>query len=140
MGENICKLYMGLKSFIQNIYSINISRSVVSNFLRPHGLHVARQAPLSMGFSRQKYWSGLPFPPPDVKNSNLERDKDLLQLNNIVTKLNFKMSKGGFPDGSVVKNPPAKAEDTSSILGMGRSHIQTMKLLNPYTTTFEPVL
>ena len=23
------------------------------------------QAPLSMGFSRQEYWSGLPFPPPD---------------------------------------------------------------------------
>ena len=23
---------------------------------------VARQAPLSMGFSEQKYWSGLPFP------------------------------------------------------------------------------
>ena len=25
---------------------------------------VARQAPLSMGFSRQECWSGLPFPPP----------------------------------------------------------------------------
>ena len=25
---------------------------------------VAPQAPLSMGFSRQEYWSGLPFPPP----------------------------------------------------------------------------
>ena len=25
---------------------------------------MARQAPLSMGFSRQEYWSGLPFPPP----------------------------------------------------------------------------
>ena len=25
---------------------------------------VVCQAPLSMGFSRQKYWSGLPFPPP----------------------------------------------------------------------------
>ena len=25
---------------------------------------VAYQAPPSMGFSRQKYWSGLPFPPP----------------------------------------------------------------------------
>ena len=25
---------------------------------------VSRQAPLSMGFSRQGYWSGLPFPPP----------------------------------------------------------------------------
>ena len=24
---------------------------------------VAHQAPLSMGFSRQEYWSGLPFPP-----------------------------------------------------------------------------
>ena len=25
---------------------------------------VARQDPVSMGFSRQEYWSGLPFPPP----------------------------------------------------------------------------
>ena len=27
-------------------------------------LTVAFQAPLSMGFSRQEYWSGLPCPPP----------------------------------------------------------------------------
>ena len=26
---------------------------------------VAHQAPLSMGFYRQEYWSGLPFPPPE---------------------------------------------------------------------------
>ena len=26
---------------------------------------IARQAPLSMGFSRQEYWSGLPCPPPE---------------------------------------------------------------------------
>ena len=25
---------------------------------------VAHQAPLSIGFSSQEYWSGLPFPPP----------------------------------------------------------------------------
>ena len=25
---------------------------------------VAHQAPLSVGFPRQEYWSGLPFPPP----------------------------------------------------------------------------
>ena len=25
---------------------------------------VACKSPLSMGFSRQEYWSGLPFPPP----------------------------------------------------------------------------
>ena len=31
---------------------------------------VACQAPLSMGFSRQEYWSGLPFPPPGVAISS----------------------------------------------------------------------
>ena len=35
--------------------------SVTSNSLRPHG-PVAHQAPLSMGVSRQEYWSGLPIP------------------------------------------------------------------------------
>ena len=34
---------------------------------------VACQAPLSMGFSRQEYWSGLPFPPPgDLPDLTLE--------------------------------------------------------------------
>ena len=33
----------------------------------------ARQAPLSKGFSRQEYWSGLPFPPPgDLPNPGIE--------------------------------------------------------------------
>ena len=33
----------------------------------------ARQAPLSMGFSRQEYWSGLPFPlPGDLLNPGIE--------------------------------------------------------------------
>ena len=33
----------------------------------------ARQAPLSMGFSRQEYWSGLPYPPPeDLPDSGVE--------------------------------------------------------------------
>ena len=34
---------------------------------------VARQAPLSMGFSRQEYWSGLPFPSPgDLSDPRIE--------------------------------------------------------------------
>ena len=42
-----------------------LSPSVVSNSLQPHGLQPARlQNPLSMGFSRQEYWSGLPCPCP----------------------------------------------------------------------------
>ena len=33
----------------------------------------ARQAPLSMGFSRQEYWSGLPIPPPgDLPDPGIE--------------------------------------------------------------------
>ena len=35
---------------------------------------VACQAPLSMGFSRQEYWSGLPFPSPgDLPDSGIKR-------------------------------------------------------------------
>ena len=34
---------------------------------------VGHQAPLSMGFSRQEYWSGLPCPPPgDLPNPGIE--------------------------------------------------------------------
>ena len=34
------------------------------------GVH---QAPLFMGFPRQEYWSGLPFPPPgDLPNPGIE--------------------------------------------------------------------
>ena len=36
----------------------------MSDSLRSYLWTVARQAPLSMGFSRQAYWSGLPFPSP----------------------------------------------------------------------------
>ena len=38
-------------------------RSVVSDSLQPHAV-VALQAPLFMGFPRQEYWRGSPFPPP----------------------------------------------------------------------------
>ena len=44
----------------------------MSDSLRPHGL-VAYQAPPSMGFSRQEYWSGLPFASPgDLPNPGIE--------------------------------------------------------------------
>ena len=34
---------------------------------------IAHQAPLSMGFPRQEYWSGLPFPPPgDLPHPGIE--------------------------------------------------------------------
>ena len=34
---------------------------------------VAHQAPLSLGFSQQEYWSGVPFPPPeDLPNPGIK--------------------------------------------------------------------
>ena len=41
-------------------YASEVDCSFVSDSLQPHG----HQAPPSMGFSRQEYWSGLPFPSP----------------------------------------------------------------------------
>ena len=41
---------------------------------------VAYQAPPSMGFSRQEYWSGLPFPSPeDLPNTGIEPGSPTLQ-------------------------------------------------------------
>ena len=41
---------------------------------------IARQAPLSIGFSKQEYWSGLPFPPPgDLSDSGIEPGSPALQ-------------------------------------------------------------
>ena len=41
---------------------------------------VAHQSPLSMGFSRQEYWSGLPFPSPgDFPNPGIEPGPPTLQ-------------------------------------------------------------
>ena len=52
-----------LNSFI-NSEKWKWSRSVVSDSSRPHVLYVAQQAPLSMGFSRQEYWSEVQLPSP----------------------------------------------------------------------------
>ena len=44
---------------------------------------VAHQAPPSMGFSRQEYWSGLPFPSPgDLPDSGIEPRSHALQAEN----------------------------------------------------------
>ena len=45
---------------------------------------VACQAPLSMGFSGQEYWSELPFPHPgDLPNAGIEPRSPALQANSL---------------------------------------------------------
>ena len=47
----------------------------------------ASQAPPSMGFSRQEYWSGLPFPSPgDLPNSGIEPGSPSLQVDALPSK------------------------------------------------------
>ena len=41
---------------------------------------VASQSPLSMGFSRQEYWNGLPFlPPGDLPDPGIKPESPALQ-------------------------------------------------------------
>ena len=49
---------------------------------------VACQAPLSMGFSRQEYWSGLPFPSPgDLPDPGIKPGSPALQADDLPTEL-----------------------------------------------------
>ena len=48
----------------------------------------AYQAPLSMGFSRQEYWNGLPFSSPgDVPNPGIEPGPPALQADTFPSEL-----------------------------------------------------
>ena len=54
-----------------NVLCMLSHASVVSNFATLWS--IACQAPLSMGFFRQEYWSGLPCAPPgDLPNPGIE--------------------------------------------------------------------
>ena len=85
----ICLIALLIQSgFISQcwVLLVCVSHSVVSDSLRLHGLYVAHQAPLSMGFSKQEYWSGLPFPSPGdlpdpgIKLGSLTLEADSLSL------------------------------------------------------------
>ena len=46
----------------------------------------AHQVPLSMGFSRQEYWSGLPFPPPgDLTDPGVKPRSPVLQEDSLLS-------------------------------------------------------
>ena len=120
---------------------------------------VAHQVPLSVGFSRQEYWSGMPCSPPgDFPNPAIEpcllcllhwqagslplapfffRFFSIIGYYKI---LNLFPCAMGFPGGSVIKNVPANTGDTGSIPRSGRSPgggngnpLQYSGLENPWT-------
>ena len=57
------------------------------------------QAPLSMGFSKQGYWSGLPFPPPgDLPDLGIEPTSPALAGGFLTTE------PSGKPESIIVKS------------------------------------
>ena len=59
-----------------------LSRSVVSDSLQPHGLQPVRLL-CPWGFSRRKYWSGLPCPPGHHSNPGIEPSCPALQADSL---------------------------------------------------------
>ena len=71
-----------------------VSHLAVSNSVNPWT--VAHQVPLSVGFSWQEYWSGLPCSPPvDLPDSGIEHASPEFQ-----------------EDFSLLAEPPGKPQDT----------------------------
>ena len=65
-------------------YSCGLSYMAGGDFVAPWT--IAYQASLSMGFSRQEYWSGLPFPSPgDLPDLGMEPGSPALQAESLLT-------------------------------------------------------
>ena len=93
---------------------------------------VASQAPLSMGFSRQEYWSGLPFPSPIAPKTWIKKYVRLLTVTldtycsiskhkTQFLNLGAGYTSVDFAGGSDCKASAYNAGDPGSIPGSGRS-------------------
>ena len=66
---------MGPNEALDSLEGDSLSCSVVSDSVTPWT--VAHQAPQSIGFPRQEYWSGLPFLFPDLR---IQTESPVLQI------------------------------------------------------------
>ena len=71
-------------SYDMTVKSEGLVCSVISDSLPPHVM--AQQAPLFMGFPRQEYWEGLPFPSPgDLPHPGMEPRSPALQADSLLS-------------------------------------------------------
>ena len=85
------------ESIVNNNYAVLVLMllSRVQLFATPWT--VAHQAPLSMGFSRQEYWSGVPYPPPgDPPNPGMEARSSTLQADSLPSEPSRKPPKNNY--------------------------------------------
>ena len=98
---NVISQWISFNTFPLDLESQSVGHSAVSDSLRPQWT-VARQAPLSMGFSRQEYWSALPLPSPGRETLLLglliqESNLGLLHCRQILYHLSHQRSNAGDP-------------------------------------------
>ena len=97
-----------LKLVCQSLSYVWLFGNPVNWVHRKPGTH---QAPLSIGFPRQKYWRGLPFPSSgDIPNPGIEPVSTVLQADSLPLSHQgpLDVQKSGsrdFPGGPVVKTP-----------------------------------
>ena len=114
----------------------------MSESLKPHGLYVTCQAILPIEFSRQEYWSGLPFPSlVDLSDPGIESALQVDSLpsepprkSSVLFYLKTLSASQDFPGGLVVKNPPSDAGHMGSIPGWGTQILQVAMKILPSTT------
>ena len=100
------------------------SCSVMSDsFLTPWT--IACQVLLSMEFSRQEYWSGLPFPSPgDLPDPGIKPASPALQADSLLSKTP-EMEKAMAPHSSVLKRHQVlSGDETNSCSSSGQTDLQ----------------
>ena len=86
----------------------------------------AHQAPLSMEFSRQEYWSELPFPSPgDLTNPGIKPKSPALQVDSLPAELPGKPLLGIF-------HPTKQGEDSPTSQRIKRLSARPLGLSEPY--------
>ena len=91
---------LGEKPHSHNFYCQVKSISRVRLFSTPWT--VAYQALPSMGFSRQEYWSGLPFPPEDLPDPGIEPKSPTLEADALLSE----------PPGKSLSNTSSQVQRT----------------------------
>ena len=102
---------------------------------------VAYQASLSMGFSRQEYWSGLPFPSPgDLPDPGIEPRFPALEADALTSIL----SPGDLPDPGIEPGSPALQAGPipagTEALAIGQSKVSASVNSHPVESSSSPIL
>ena len=95
---------------------------------------VAYQAPPSMGFSRQEYWSGLPFPSPeDLPDPGIEPRSPTLQADSLQSKPPGKPKNTGVGSLSLLYGNFLTQESNWGLLHCRRILYQLSYLGSPFS-------